>query len=651
MKPRLLALALVLLPLCFSCRKDGKDPDTLKGFTLDKASSERLHQSLPADATGAASVTFEAPSSWRVSARETRSVSWLTVEPDHGEAGTATVSFTMAPNGEPAARTAEITFSCEGGSFTMTITQEGQSAVEPSGQEKHPFVAPGKRMSYAAQLDDTGQESSIYAFAYSDDGKVSKIRSYENVQDGLCHPGYTSVIDFTRTGETVRFEWIENRMTGARIPFDEDGTVTIGGKKVPGFRIMDFQLDRVPIYQEDREVYECVYRGSEMDCLLANLRFSYDGDGNLLSLVEASEELRITAEWKDGNLLSLLSVSPSYNQAIGGPVTTTEETEECVISYTDLPNPFTGVSINTFLLEDLFGLGPFLDDGILGIQTRNLPERLELSSSTSDRKETIDFAYTFDDQGRVTSASSSVSGAVVSRYRFHYAEQAPVIGVREDDPRDILLSQSLRVEYDETACANAVILQCVFGDGHSAEERFFPTVNYLDALNGRFYLYPGDPDADPNVTYACPGMPRSQYDGMQPVTVRFVKEDVVAGEPAGRYSRKSILYELDYGSIRLYARVGWHVESHFDYIAWWDGTAIQYTACSDFILEPRDALLQPASQWYLVDIFGSTDPGKAFGAMLNQPLQLVWKKPSAPVNDRASSFIGEIYLDVVTGGN
>ena len=230
MKPRLLALALVLLPLCFSCRKDGKDPDTLKGFTLDKASSERLHQSLPADATGAASVTFEAPSSWRASARETRSVSWLTVEPDHGEAGTATVSFTMDPNGEPAARTAEVTFSCEGGSFTMTITQEGQSAVEPSGQEKHPFVAPGKRMSYAAQLDDTGQESSIYAFAYSDDGKVSKIRSYENVQDGLCHPGYTSVIDFTRTGETVRFEWIENRMTGAQIPFDEDGTVTIGGK-------------------------------------------------------------------------------------------------------------------------------------------------------------------------------------------------------------------------------------------------------------------------------------------------------------------------------------------------------------------------------------------------------------------------------------
>ena len=185
MKRTVWTAVLAALSLLISCNGSKTDPDAVKGFTLDKTSTERLTQSVPSDASNASSITFEAPSAWRASARETRSVSWLTVVPDHGEAGTATVTFVLDPNEGTEARSAEITFTCEGGSFNVTITQEGQASVTPVAYEKHPAVPSDKRMAYAAIVDSGGSERELYVFSYASDGKLSKVTTFENVQNGF----------------------------------------------------------------------------------------------------------------------------------------------------------------------------------------------------------------------------------------------------------------------------------------------------------------------------------------------------------------------------------------------------------------------------------------------------------------------------------
>ena len=169
--------------------------------------------------------------------------------------------------------------------------------------------------------------------------------------------------------------------------------VKIDGKLVPGDRIYEMDLYRVSNYRDLTEGYHCKWKGSGMVLTSASpdedgvsLEFTYDEDGNLTTAVgkEDGDESLVTGEWKDGNLVTLKNTYKDYSYSIGSDTATVnEETDQISITYTDRLNPFTGVSINVFLFEDVFGLGPFLDDDILGIQTKNLPARLEMTSSYS----------------------------------------------------------------------------------------------------------------------------------------------------------------------------------------------------------------------------------------------------------------------------
>lgn len=662
---RYLAWAAVpaFLFLLFSCDANQTDPVTVKGFTLDKSSSERLTQSVAADASNAASVTFEAASAWTASARETRAVSWLTVVPDHGEAGTATVTFTLDPNDGTESRSAEIVFSCEGGTFTVTITQEGkEETVPPSAYEKHPAVPAGKRMAYATVGDREGNEQEVLVFSYDNDGKLSKVTTFEDVQDGFCGPNDRSEITFTRSEGHTRFGFSWKRRVGAEIEPDEDGMVRIDDKHQAHIdRIAYMYLWQVPIYRDITESYDCEYKGSEMTLTpltpeeaMDVMDFSYDGDGNFLSIQfkDEDDEDRIIGEWKDGNLVSVKSIYTSYSGSGSGGSTTTEETEQFRITYTDRLNPFTGVSVNVFLFEEIFDWGPLLDDGIIGLQTRNLPARLESTSSYSSSQRTYDFSYTFDDEGRVTSASVGISGTGSSWtrvYRFHYSAQSvPVIGTREDTSEDLDHQEIMEVVYDESTCSHAIVLRSTFGDGHSETERMYPETNYQENF-GQFWLYPANPETHPNAGFTLYDLNPLDYERMQPVKVRFAEEKIV--EDGGDFgaTRKNILYVLDYGSVSVYARFGWYVQSMYDYIAWWDGSAIRYEDCRPYALDPKDAKLEPLERFYWNEK-NYSGTGKVTSALLNQPLRLVWPKNGRAVNYYCERLAGMIYVTFAGDG-
>ncbi len=659
MKRTVWTAVLAALSLLISCNGSKTDPDAVKGFSLDKTSTERLTQSVPSDASNASSITFEAPSAWSASARETRSVSWLTVIPDHGEAGTATVTFVLDPNGGTEARSAEIVFSCEGGSFTVTITQEGTDP--PAAYVKHPSVASDKRMAYAALVDSDGNEREIFVFSYGSDGKLSKVSTYESVQDGFCTPDECSEIVYARSEGTTDIQWVSQRRIGAEIGYDQDGKVKIGGKLVPGDRIYEWNLYHVSNYRDDTEEYHCAWKGSEMVFTSVSqeeglrYEFSYDEEGNLTSIhsvYDEEEEGLITGEWKDGDLIKLKDSHRTYTQGIGSGTTTEyEETNQLSITYTDRPNPFTGVSINVFLFEDVFGMGPFFDDNILGVQTKNLPARLEFSSSYSSENQVYDCSYSFDDEGRVTSVTviSSGRGSWSQTLRFHYSAQSvPVIGVREN-PAEILVSQTVRdVYYDQNACSYSYVLESSFADGHTETDNVSPewkSVSYPYSL----HLYPGNPDKHPGMEPAIYDMSQFTYDrlkaGRESLKVTLAGETVTEEGEYNSY-RKSVVYKLDYGGTDLYGRFEWYGQSIFDYIAYWDGSKIQFVECTH--LEPKDAKLEPTGPFYLDSKWYNS--GKLTSADFRQPLRLIWPSTGVPVNDQTRSFDGSITITFADGG-
>ena len=79
-----------------------------------------------------AEVSFTASLDWSVSIKDSegKSVTWLTVRPESGSAGDATITVKASDNTEKTARTANITVSCGGFSKTIAVTQ---AAAKDSG--------------------------------------------------------------------------------------------------------------------------------------------------------------------------------------------------------------------------------------------------------------------------------------------------------------------------------------------------------------------------------------------------------------------------------------------------------------------------------------------------------------------------------------
>ena len=159
----------------------------LPDLTVDDANKALLTQTVPATATSAQSVTFVAPLSWTASVLQ--DATWLTVSPTKGEAGTATVSFTLAANNTFQSRTGKVTISCNGQTLEIIINQEGLAEWEASDAKRYVKTI---SMQYKENVSANANINNVsYTLGYDNKKRVNSL-AFANgtiVSFDYSHPG------------------------------------------------------------------------------------------------------------------------------------------------------------------------------------------------------------------------------------------------------------------------------------------------------------------------------------------------------------------------------------------------------------------------------------------------------------------------------
>lgn len=179
------------------------DDENLTGDygTIQIANTQLLNQELAADAEGAAGVTFTASESWSATVTETRAVDWITISPDHGEAGTYTLRIELLPNDSTEDRTAIIEIVCGENRVEIRIIQAGEQ--EESGEETL-----GERLCslrcYNLSQDGSAYNEEIWELEYDDEDRLVKVTKYEpRTVEEVAYNEIFSVIDISYPSEST----------------------------------------------------------------------------------------------------------------------------------------------------------------------------------------------------------------------------------------------------------------------------------------------------------------------------------------------------------------------------------------------------------------------------------------------------------------
>ena len=118
--------------LCFACGKPGTDsqPSTP---TIEAAaqSQEAFSKGITFGSEGNfQSLAFTASDAWSIVVTDTKASSWLSIQPESGPAGKATVSVSAPANPTTAERAASVTVKCGSASKQFTVRQAGMPVVE-----------------------------------------------------------------------------------------------------------------------------------------------------------------------------------------------------------------------------------------------------------------------------------------------------------------------------------------------------------------------------------------------------------------------------------------------------------------------------------------------------------------------------------------
>ena len=368
MKRFYLILSLVAM-LFISCEGDfGEGGNTDFGnITLDENATELLNQTLEGDALSGAGITFTANAAWSATVQEVRSgASWLTISPDHGEAGTYTLSITLEANDTGADRAAEIIISCNGSTLKITITQKAAEQVTPSLpviEEKNRIGAIIFDTYYTDSAYPNGAEESSIAkvnFTYNDKGEVCQIERDIEL-DGELRSRTTYPITYSGNQATTSSlgQYIEY------ITDPQPHNLLLKTEKEPGS--VQFNSD-----------------GSLASFTFgvdSPTKFEYGADGRLVKYGDEDDGDDFSFTWSDGNIVS---------GCIDG--------EAFTMDYTDIDNVWGGVDwlfplLHMSLGEKSMIMASLNKNG--GLHTKKLPKSLYFG----DYRE--DFTYTFDEEGQL----------------------------------------------------------------------------------------------------------------------------------------------------------------------------------------------------------------------------------------------------------
>lgn len=159
---------------------DGEDGD--KNIIFSDSKDKK--QTIAASETGS-EVTFVALADWQASVvngastRDAATTKWITINPDHGAAGTHTINITLLPNYTESDRSATIKVVCGGETVSISVTQEKKKdgeLVEPTPTVRW-LVDKIEYTEYYITPSNT-----VINFAYDQDGRVAHIE--EKFEDG-----------------------------------------------------------------------------------------------------------------------------------------------------------------------------------------------------------------------------------------------------------------------------------------------------------------------------------------------------------------------------------------------------------------------------------------------------------------------------------
>lgn len=370
-----LCLAATLLVACSS-------DDDEKSKKIEVKNEKELNQTLFADQLKGG-ISFVAEDDWTTVVTDntaTRSsVSWITLNPDHGGKGSYTVSINLEPNLTGKKRTATITIVCGDTKITVTVTQEGttESGEIPEVDGKRYLVSRIESVHEMIVASTGAKETDIevFTFEYDDQNRIVRMQEDETDFSG----------DKEKSGYT--FQYMDNMIlmkSFSNDPSDDydEATFTLGADgNITVYEINEFEDNNRSWYTSGKLFYN-----EEGYVIKADLKVE-TGNGE-------KEDQIDKAVWENGNLVKV------YEDAYG------EESEKTVttLSYDD-PGYVNSDKINldlNFLICDTEWLdcwafsGRYIKPfGFMGKRSKNLmTEEYE-----SYRQEYCTYTYDFNEEG------------------------------------------------------------------------------------------------------------------------------------------------------------------------------------------------------------------------------------------------------------
>ena len=193
----LLPLALLTLLSVGACQKpDQPKPDPEQAISIPTQSQAVFNNGISFPTPSGQSqtqpqtqtVTFKATESWTTSITDTKSSTWLTVEPSSGGAGTVNMTVTAQPNNTDKERTATVTIKSGSATKSFTVTQAAKPAepiavtsVELNKTELALTEGASETLVATVKPDDAADKTVIWsssdeAVATVDNGKVTGIK-------------------------------------------------------------------------------------------------------------------------------------------------------------------------------------------------------------------------------------------------------------------------------------------------------------------------------------------------------------------------------------------------------------------------------------------------------------------------------------------
>lgn len=164
MKNNLFLSVALICAIAISCRHQEEPKSLIK---VAGSSQEIINNgiSFDADQHGASGVqtkTFEftATGDWSASISETKSTTWITLDPASGGAGDVTMVITVQPNTSPEPRTVTVTIVCGDVTITFSVTQEG---ALPEDSHYLTFTSSGKS---EIAFHQAGDYSPVFYYSY-----------------------------------------------------------------------------------------------------------------------------------------------------------------------------------------------------------------------------------------------------------------------------------------------------------------------------------------------------------------------------------------------------------------------------------------------------------------------------------------------------